>query len=218
MARTKSSGRWLRRHVTDKFVKRAQKEGYRSRAAYKLEELDRADRLLRPGMTVVDLGAAPGGWSQYVVRRVGASGRVLAVDVLPMEPVRGVECIQGDFTDPQVLDLVKGRLTGAPVDLVISDMAPNISGVAARDQAQAVHMAELALEFAAQTLRPGGNLVVKTFQGEGYIELHRTMKRVFDKLLTRKPKASRAESREIYLLGKGFKVAEGAVIVPLRRT
>jgi 23S rRNA (uridine2552-2'-O)-methyltransferase len=218
MAHTNSSGRWLRRHVSDAYVQRAQKEGYRSRAAYKLEELDRADRLLRSGMTVVDLGAAPGGWSQYVVRQVGAGGRVLAVDVLPMKPIQGVEFIQGDFTDPQVLDSIRGRLTDAPADLVISDMAPNISGVAARDQAKAVYMAELALEFAAQSLKRGGNLVIKTFQGEGYVDLHRTMKRVFDKLLTRKPKASRAESREIYLLGKGFKGAESAGIVPLRRT
>lgn len=204
MARTKSSGRWLRRHVSDEYVKRAQKEGYRSRAAYKLEELDRVDRLLRPGMTVVDLGAAPGGWSQYVAHRVGRSGRVLAVDMLPMEPTQGVEFIQGDFADPQVLDSIRGRLKLASADLVISDMAPNITGVAARDQAQAIYMAELALEFAADMLKPGGNLVIKTFQGEGYVEFHRKMKRVFDKLLTRKPKASRAESREIYLLGKGL--------------
>jgi len=205
MTRTKSSSRWLQRHVSDEFVKRAQKDGYRSRAAYKLEEIDRADGLLRPGMTVVDLGAAPGGWSQYTVRRMGKSGRIVALDILAIEPILGVEVIQGDFTDSEVLDSLKERLAAAAVDLVISDMAPNITGVTASDQAKSVYLAELALDFAAQTLKPGGNLLLKTFQGEGYAELHRTMKQQFEKLLTRKPKASRSESSEIYLLGKGFK-------------
>ncbi len=205
MARSKSSSRWLQRHVSDAYVKRAHKDGYRSRAAYKLEEIDRGDRLLHAGMTVVDLGAAPGGWSQYVARRIGASGRVIAVDLLPVAPISGVQVIQGDFTEIQVLDSVKSALGGVHVDLVISDMAPNISGVEAADQAKAVSLAEYALDFAVQTLKRGGNVLVKTFQGEGYAELHRGMKRRFDKLLTRKPKASRAESREIYLLGKGFK-------------
>ena len=205
MARTKSSGRWLQRHVSDPYVKRAQKEGVRSRSAYKLEELDQSDRLLQPGMTIVDLGAAPGGWSQYAARRLRSRGRVVAVDILPMESLPGVEFFQGDFSDSQVLDSVKQRLVGARVDLVISDMAPNITGVASRDQAQAIYLAELALEFAAETLKPGGNLLVKTFQGEGFNEFHRAMKSRFEKLVTRKPKASRAESRELYLLGKGFK-------------
>ena len=205
MSRSKSSGRWLQRHVSDAFVKRAQKEGYRSRAAFKLEELDQADRLLRAGMTVVDLGAAPGGWAQYAARRLAGRGRIVALDILPMEPIPGVEFILGDFTESAVLDSLKAHLTGAPVDLVISDLAPNISGVAASDQAKTIYLAELALEFAAETLKPGGNLLLKTFQGEGYSELHRMMKSRFDKLLTRKPKASRAESREIYLLGKGFR-------------
>ncbi len=205
MARSKSSSRWLQRHVSDEYVKRAQKEGYRSRAAYKLEEIDRVDHLLRLGMTVVDLGAAPGGWSQFSLRRVGTSGRIIAVDLLPMEPIAGVLFIEGDFTDSQVLDSVNGLLAGSPVDLVMSDMSPNISGIAASDQAKTIYLAELALEFAAQALKPGGNLLLKTFQGEGYAELHRSMKQRFEKLLTRKPKASRAESREIYLLGKGFK-------------
>jgi 23S rRNA (uridine2552-2'-O)-methyltransferase len=205
MARSKSSGRWLARHVSDEFVKRAQKEGYRSRAAFKLEELDQTDQLLRPGMIVVDLGAAPGGWSQYAVRRLGGRGRVVALDILPIEPIPGVEVIHGDFSDTQVLDSLKKHLAGAPVDLVISDLSPNISGVAASDQAKTIYLAELALDFAAETLKAGGCLLLKTFQGEGYAELHRVMKRKFDKLLTRKPKASRAESREIYLLAKGFK-------------
>ncbi len=205
MARTKSSNDWIRRHINDEFVKRAQKEGYRSRAAFKLEELDRTDRLLRPGMVIVDLGSAPGGWAQYAVRRTGRNARVIALDILPMEPLPGVEFIQGDFSDSQVLDSLKQRLAGAPVDLVISDMAPNMSGVAASDQAKTMFLSELALDFAAQTLKSGGNLVVKTFQGEGYPELHRSMKQQFEKLLTRKPKASRSESREIYLLAKGFK-------------
>jgi 23S rRNA (uridine2552-2'-O)-methyltransferase len=215
MSRTKSSGRWLQRHVSDPYVKRAQKEGARSRSMYKLEELDQTDRLLQPGMTVVDLGSTPGGWSQYAVRRLGGRGRVLAVDILPMEPLPGVDFLLGDFTDPQVLDSLKRRLGDTRVDLVISDMAPNITGVASRDQAQAIYLAELALEFAAETLKPGGNLVVKTFQGEGFNELHRTIKSRFGKLLTRKPKASRAESREIYLLGKGFKVGNGVIVPPL---
>lgn len=210
MARTKSSGRWLQRHVSDPYVKRAQKEGVRSRSAYKLEELDQSDRLLQPGMTIVDLGAAPGGWSQYAARRLRSRGRVVAVDILPMESLPGVEFFQGDFSDSQVLDSVKQRLVGARVDLVISDMAPNITGVASRDQAQAIYLAELALEFAAETLKPGGNLLVKTFQGEGFNEFHRAMKSRFEKLVTRKPKASRAESRELYLLGKGFKAVATA--------
>ena len=210
MARTKSSGRWLQRHVSDEFVRRAQKEGYRSRSAYKLEEIDRVDHLLRSGMAIVDLGAAPGGWSQYVVRRLAGKTRILAVDLLPIEEIPGVDIMQGDFTDQQVLDSVIERLAGARVDLVISDMAPNISGVAARDQAQAIYLAELALEFAAQMLKPGGNLLVKTFQGEGFNEFHQAIKRRFDKLITRKPKASRAESREVYLVGKGLKPAPAA--------
>ena len=207
MPRTKSSQRWLARHVKDEFVKRARKEGARSRAAYKLEEIDRSDRLLRPGMTVVDLGAAPGGWSQYVRSRIGDTGRLFALDLLPMEPIAGVEFVQGDFTEPAVLDLLMQRLAGKPVDLVISDMAPNITGVASVDQARIMNVAELALDFADKTLTPGGALLVKTFQGAGFQAFHREMQRRFDKLVTRKPRASRSESREIYLLGKGFKGA-----------
>lgn len=205
MARSKSSDRWLARQHRDPYVKQAQKEGWRSRAVYKLQEIDVRDRLLRPGMTVVDLGAAPGGWSQYVKQRVGPSGRVLALDILPMEPVAGVECLQGDFTEQPVLDLLIARIGGRPVDLVIADLAPNISGIASADQARAMHLAELALEFADKTLRPGGDFLVKTFQGAGFQEFHRALQQRFAKLVARKPKASRAESREVYLLGKGFK-------------
>ena len=222
MSRTKSSQRWLARHVKDEFVKRARKEGARSRAAYKLEEIDRRDHLLRPGMTVVDLGAAPGGWSQYVTSRVGSSGWVVALDILPMEPISGVESIEGDIVEQPVLDLLMERLRcagtnkcrgrqdaesgqGQKVDLVISDMAPNMSGVASVDQARSIHLAELALDFADKMLQPGGSLLIKTFQGEGFNELYARMRRRFEKLVSRKPQASRSESREIYLLGKGFK-------------
>ncbi len=205
MARSKSSDRWLRRHFTDEYVKRAQKEGKRSRAAYKLAEIDERDRLFRPGMTVVDLGAAPGGWSQFARERVGPGGRVIALDILPMEPIAGVEVLQGDFTEQAVLDSLIERLGGQPVDLVIADMAPNISGIASADQGRSMLLAELALEFADKTLRSGGDFLVKTFQGAGFQEFHRAMQRRFAKLHARKPKASRAESREVYLLGKGFK-------------
>ena len=205
MPRTKSSQRWLARQEKDEFVKRARRQGARSRAIYKLEEIDRRDHLLRPGMMVVDLGAAPGGWSQYVKSRVGDSGRVLALDILPMEPIVGVAFVEGDFTEQPVLDLLMQRLQGKPVDLVISDMAPNMSGVPSVDQARSIGLAELALDFADKTLKPGGDLLMKTFQGAGFNELHARMRRRFGKLMSRKPQASRAESREIYLLGKGFK-------------
>jgi len=205
MPRSKSSQRWLARNARDEYVKRARQEGARSRAAYKLEELDRRDHLLRPGMTVVDLGAAPGGWSQYVKTRVGASGRVLALDILPMEPINGVEFLAGDFTEQAVLDSLMERLQGRPVDLVISDMAPNMTGVAAVDQARSMELAELALDFANQTLKPDGTILMKIFQGRGFNEFYAQMRQQFAKIATRKPQASRSESREIYLLGKGFK-------------
>ena len=205
MPRTKSSQRWLARNAKDKYVKRARQEGARSRAIYKLEEIDRRDRLLQPGMTVVDLGAAPGGWSQYVKSRVGDSGRVLALDILPMEPIVGVEFIEGDFAEQPVLDLLLQRLQGKPVDLVISDMAPNMTGVASVDQARSMSLAELALEFSDKSLKPGGSLLIKIFQGAGFNEFFAQLRRRFEKLATRKPSASRAESKEIYLLGRGFK-------------
>ena len=205
MARSKSSGAWLAEHFADEFVKRAQKEGYRSRAIYKLQEIDQRDRLLRPGITVLDLGAAPGGWSQYVHERVGASGRVVALDILPMAFLPGVEIIQGDFTEQVVLDHLLKTLAGRPVDLVISDMAPNISGIGLSDQARAMYLAELAWDFAGQHLKPGGHLLMKVFQGQGFSQLYKDIQRSFERVISRKPKASRPRSTELYLLGKGFK-------------
>jgi 23S rRNA (uridine2552-2'-O)-methyltransferase len=205
MPRSKSSRRWLERQQSDPYVKLALREGYRSRAVYKLQEIDQRDHLFRSGMSVVDLGAAPGGWSQYARERVGPQGWVLALDILPMEQLPGVEFIQGDFTENQVLDLLMARLAGRAVDLVISDMAPNISGVAVTDQARASGLAELALDLTVRVLRPGGDLLVKAFQGEGFKTFRQKMVNGFDRIATRKPRASRPHSREIYLLGKGFK-------------
>ena len=194
----------MREHVTDHFVQQAKREGMRSRAAYKLEELCARDRLIAPGMTVVDLGAAPGGWSQIAAQRVGAKGKVIAVDVLEMTPLPGVTFIRGDFREPETLAALERELGGSPVDLVVSDMSPNISGIGVSDQARAAHLAELALEFAVQWLKPGGNLLVKAFQGSGYGELRTALKGHFRELLTRKPEASRGRSSEIFLLGKGL--------------
>lgn len=205
MARSKSSGRWLDRQHRDPYVQKARKAGARSRAIFKLEELDRRDRLLKPGMTVVDLGAAPGGWSQYAAQRVGSGGRVIALDILPMEPIPGVEVLEGDFTAEAVLRELEARLGGRPADLVISDMAPNMTGIGITDQARSMMLAELALEFAAQHLRTGGDFLVKTFQGAGFTEFLRELRGRFGEVLSRKPPASRSESREVYLLGKGFK-------------
>jgi 23S rRNA (uridine2552-2'-O)-methyltransferase len=205
MSRTPSSRRWLDRQQRDVYVKRARQEGYRSRAAYKLAEIDARDHLLRPGLVVVDLGAAPGGWSQYAARRLAGSGRLIALDKLPIEPIPGVECLQGDFSEPAVLDLLKAKLAGQAVDLVMSDMAPNISGIGPVDQARAIGLAELVLQFAAEILRPGGKLLLKTFQGEGFSELRAAMAGRFERIAARKPRASRTESREVYLLGLGFK-------------
>ena len=194
----------MHEHVTDFYVQQAQKEGYRSRAAYKLKELAQQDKLLAPGMTVVDLGSTPGGWSQVASELVGAKGRVVAVDILDMAPLPGVEFIQGDFREDAVLAEVEKRLAGGQVDLVMSDMAPNLSGIGLVDQARASHLAELALEFALNWLKPGGHLLVKTFQGEGYNEIRARLRPFFGQLLTRKPPASRNRSAEMYLLGKGF--------------
>ncbi len=193
----------MHEHVTDHYVQRARAEGWRSRAAFKLMEVDDKDRLLRPGMVVVDLGAAPGGWSQVAAERVGGNGRVLALDLLDMAPVAGVEFVKGDFREDAVLAELTLRLAGRPVDLVISDMAPNISGIAVSDQARSMHLAELALEFAVSYLKPGGNFLVKTFQGEGFDALRKAMAAVFDKVAVRKPKSSRDRSSEVYLLGTG---------------
>ena len=205
MARSKSSSAWLAEHFADVYVKRAQQEGYRSRAIYKLQEIDQRDRLLRPGMTVVDLGAAPGGWSQYALERVGAGGRVVALDILPMAPIAGVEFIEGDFTEAPALDQMVHTLAGRPVDLVISDMAPNISGVGISDQARVIYLAELALEFALQQLKPSGDFLMKAFQGQGFSELYKNVQQHFERVISRKPKASRPRSPEIYVLGKGYK-------------
>lgn len=204
MARSKSSQSWLQRHVNDKFVKRAQKEGARSRATYKLSELDERDKLLRRGMTVVDLGAAPGGWSEYAAKRVLPGGRIIAVDLLDMAPIPGVEFRQGDFSEADVLAWVQER-AGGGIDLVISDMAPNMSGIPISDQARSIGLAELALEFAEQSLKVGGALLIKTFQGAGFDQLRDRMRKRFASIAVRKPEASRAESREVYLLAKGFK-------------
>lgn len=199
----KTSKAWMREHVTDPFVQRAKAEGWHSRAAFKLMEIDDRDRLLRPGMVVVDLGAAPGGWSQVAAERTGSGGgRVLALDLLDMVPVAGVEFVKGDFREDAVLWELTFRLGGRPVDLVISDMAPNISGIAATDQARSVHLAELALEFSARHLKPGGDFLVKVFQGEGFDAFRKAMGAVFGKVAVRKPKSSRGRSNEVYLLGR----------------
>ena len=198
--RSKSSARWLREHFQDPYVRQAQAEGLRSRAAFKLTELIERDRLLRPGMTVVDLGAAPGGWTQVVREALGDRGRVIALDVLPMQGIAGVDVLQGDFRDATVLARLEALLAGSPVDLVLSDMAPNMSGVALVDQARAMELAELALEFSRRWLRPGGSLLVKLFKGVGFDEFVRNLRRDFERVSMRKPKASRARSREVYAL------------------
>ena len=205
MARSKSSSRWLKEHFSDPFVKRAQAEGWRSRAVFKLEELIERDHLLKPGMVVVDLGAAPGGWSQMVRERLGDAGRIVALDILPMQGIAGVEFIEGDFREDEVLQRLEATLHGAPVDLVLSDIAPNMSGVGVADQARAMHLAELAQEFAAVHLKPGGAFVVKLFQGRGFDEYVRNLRKAYERVSMRKPKASRARSPEVYALATGKK-------------
>ena len=206
MAKKKSSSKaWLKEHRDDPFVQRAQREGYRSRACYKLLELQEKDRLIRPGMIVVDLGSAPGGWSQVAAELVGDRGRVVASDILPMDPVAGVEFIQGDFTEEAVFEQLLGAVGGQAVDLVVSDMAPNMSGVPAVDQPRAMYLVELALDLARRVLAPDGSFVAKVFQGEGFDALIRDTRSSFDKVLTRKPQASRPRSREVYLVARGFR-------------
>ena len=205
MARTKSSARWLREHFTDEYVRRAQAEGYRSRAVYKLLEIHEKDRLLKPGGTVVDLGAAPGGWSQLATRPVSQKGCVVALDVLPMEPLAGVEFIQGDFRETAVLDQLLAALADRPVDLVLSDMAPNTSGIKAVDQPRGLYLAELALDFASRRLRPGGDFLVKAFQGEGFDAFLKDLRAAFATVASRKPRASRARSAEQYLLARNYR-------------
>ena len=201
--RSKSSQRWLKEHFSDPFVKKAQAEGLRSRAAYKLEELVERDRLLRPGMVVVDLGAAPGGWSQWVRQALGESGRVIALDILEMPGLAGVEFLHGDFREDDVLSRLEATLYGQPVDLVLSDMAPNKSGVDAVDQPRAMHLAELAMEFADRHLRPGGAFLIKLFQGAEFDEYVRELRRRYAKVAIRKPAASRKRSPEVYALAQG---------------
>ncbi len=203
--RSKSSGKWLREHFDDVWVKRAQQEGWRSRAVYKLLEIDQKDRLIRPGMTVVDLGAAPGSWSEVAAKKTGHKGRVVALDILPMDSIAGVEFIEGDFREQAVYDRLLETLGDVPVDLVISDMAPNISGLKAVDQPRAMYLAELALELAEKVLKPGGDFLVKVFTGEGLDEYKKTMRSAFEKIIVRKPAASRPRSREIYLLARGYR-------------
>ncbi len=205
MSRSKSSNRWLQEHFNDFYVKESQKQGYRSRASFKLLELDRKDRLFRPGMTVVDLGAAPGGWSQVVARAVGAGGRVIASDILPMDTVEGVEFIQGDFTEEAVYEQLVNALGGNPADVVISDMAPNMSGIADVDQTKSMLLIELALDMARKILKPGGSFVCKAFHGEGFDPWMKESKALFQRAVTRKPDASRARSREVYLVAQGLK-------------
>ncbi|MES2013270.1 MAG: 23S rRNA (uridine(2552)-2'-O)-methyltransferase RlmE [Pseudomonadota bacterium] len=200
-----SSKAWMHEHVNDEFVKRAQKEGYRARAAYKLTEIDDKDKLIKPGMTIVDLGATPGSWSQVVVQRLKGQGRVIALDLLEMQPIGGVEFIQGDFREEAVLKLLEATLNNKQVDLVIADMAPNMSGIADVDQAGAAYLTELALDFSQTWLKPNGNFLVKVFIGAGFDEIVKNMRQMFDKVVTRKPKASRGRSSEVYLLGLGRK-------------
>jgi 23S rRNA (uridine2552-2'-O)-methyltransferase len=200
-----SSKAWLREHHDDEYVLRARAEGYRSRACYKLLELQERDRLLRPGMSVADLGSAPGGWSQVAAELVGHRGRVIASDILPMDSVAGVTFIQGDFTEDEVFDRILAEIGEEKLDLVISDMAPNISGMSAVDQPRSMYLVELALDFALRTLRPGGDFAAKVFQGEGFEEVLRSARDGFDRVLTRKPAASRPRSREVYLVARGMK-------------
>jgi 23S rRNA (uridine2552-2'-O)-methyltransferase len=204
-SRSKSSGRWLQEHFDDHYVKLARKDGYRSRASYKLLELQEKDRLIKPGMTVVDLGAAPGGWSQVAARLVGGKGRVIASDILPMDSIADVEFIEGDFTEQAVLDSILESLNGQKADLVISDMAPNMSGMTAVDQPRSMYLVELALDLARQVLKPGGVFVSKVFQGEGFDELLREMRAEFATVKSRKPEASRPRSREVYQVAAGFR-------------
>ncbi len=205
MARSKSSNRWLEEHVNDPYVKKAQVDGYRSRASYKLLELIDKDRLIRPGMTVLDLGSTPGGWSQVVAPLLGKQGKTIASDILPMDPIADVIFIEGDFTEQEVFDAILAQLDNEKADLVMSDMAPNISGVDAADQASSMYLVELALDMAIAVLKPGANYVAKIFHGEGYDQYLKDMREHFDKVVVRKPDASRSRSREVYVVGKGFK-------------
>tara|TARA_R110000868_G_scaffold275277_2_gene534975 strand:- start:5781 stop:6407 length:627 start_codon:yes stop_codon:yes gene_type:complete len=205
VAQSKTSKRWLKEHFDDTFVKQAQKDGYRSRASYKLLAIQERDRLLKPGMTVLDLGSAPGGWSQVASRLIGEKGRIIASDILPMDSIPDVTFIEGDFTEDKVFEEILAAIGDTQVDLVISDMAPNMSGTPEVDQPRAMYLCELALDMAGRVLRPGGDFLIKVFHGEGFDDYFRLMRDQFDKQVTRKPDASRGRSRETYLLGRGFK-------------
>ncbi len=207
MARSKSSSAWLREHVEDPFVQRAQKDGYRARAAYKLIEIDDRDRLIRPGMLILDLGSAPGSWSQVASQRLAGRGEVIATDILPMDPFAGVHFCQGDFREPEIVLALQSVIAGRAVDLVISDMAPNISGSHAVDQPRSIALCELALDMARRVLKPQGCFLVKVFQGEGSDDFRRALLRCFAQVKIRKPKASRPRSREVYMLGCGYQPA-----------
>ena len=209
MSRSKSSQGWLKEHFDDEFVKRSQQEGYRSRASYKLLGIHGKDRLFKPGMTVVDLGAAPGGWSQVAAPLVQPGGLVIASDILPMDALPDVDFIQGDFTEEDCFQKILARLDKRPVDIVISDMAPNISGMKEIDQPRSMYLLELATDFADNTLAIGGTLLMKVFQGQGFEELMRDLRHRYQSVATRKPEASRARSREVFLLCKGFKGSQG---------
>ena len=201
MKRSKTSKAWMQEHLNDPYVKLAQRDGYRARAAYKLIEIDDKDRLIKPGMVVVDLGSTPGSWSQVAVQRIKGHGRVVALDILPMVGIPGVDFIQGDFREDEVLAELEEMLHGQKVDLVISDMAPNISGMSSVDQPNAAYLTELAVDFSLKWLKPEGNFLVKVFMGTGFEEIMQIMRESFEKVVTRKPKASRDRSTEVYLLG-----------------
>ncbi|MCK4494555.1 MAG: 23S rRNA (uridine(2552)-2'-O)-methyltransferase RlmE [Methylococcales bacterium] len=205
MARSKSSKQWLQEHFEDAYVKQAQAQGYRSRAVFKLIEIQEKDKIIKTGMNVVDLGAAPGGWSQYARKIIGQKNKIIALDILPIDPLTGVDFIQGDFTEDLVLKKLETLLGETTVGLVLSDMAPNLSGNKSTDQARALYLAELALDSALTILDKGGAFLVKVFQGKGFDDYHRQVKQSFNSVVIRKPKASRARSREVYILGKGFK-------------
>ena len=208
MKRSKTSKQWLREHVSDVYVQRAQSEGYRSRAAYKLLQIAERDKLLAPGMVVVDLGAAPGGWSQVARAKVGSRGTVIAVDQLEMPALPGVQFIHGDFSEPGMVIALEQALGARKIDLVLSDMSPNITGIAMTDQARAMHLAELALEFAVKHLKPGGNLLVKAFQGSGFQQFWDMARARFERVVTRKPEASRSRSAELYILARGLRATD----------
>ena len=204
-SRSSSSKRWLQEHVNDKYVKEANKRGLRSRAFFKIEELNQKDKLMKSGDTVVDLGAAPGGWSQFAVEALGADGTVIACDILPMDPIAGVDFLRGDFREQDVLDALLDRIDGKNVDLVMSDMAPNMSGNDTVDQAQSMYLVELALDMCHQVMKPDGKFVVKVFQGEGFDQFMADVKSAFKVVKVRKPESSRARSREVYLVATGYR-------------